>query len=281
MSTFSANINLTDVRDQVVEIVKNVVIQSNVRNKNTGKVVSKHGEISGDVVTDTDFELQKLLQNSLFQLAPDALFLGEENYTLETDFTDKLFWIVDPLDGTLNYASGLPFYSVSVALVANGSPIIGVIYDIEHDVVFDAIKDGGARENNVLMHWDANLASKAPVGASSGYIARMLEKQKAQKAANPIDIGSRYRIFGSQAVQLCWAAKGALKLNINVEAKLWDDVAGSLICLEAGANYMSVTTEKLYPLNPTSGAAQGGNLFSVAGDPQLTNEFIDEIRSNL
>lgn len=232
-----------------------------------GRVISKDTEVAGDVVTDTDFALQEMLQNGLMALLPEAAFIGEEGFTGMDALADRPHWIVDPLDGTLNFACDLPFFGASVALVDKGMPVLGVVYDYGADTVFDAVAGQGARVNAAPMHWDATMADRSPVGISSGFLAMM---QGEDAAIYKRDwLGSRFRIFGSQAVQLCWAAAGRLKLNINVEAKLWDDAAGILICREAGADYAALAADPIYPLTPNSPALAGRSLFSISGAPDL------------
>ena len=72
---------------------------------------------------------------------------------------------------------------------------------------------------------------------------------------------------------MCWAAAGRLRLNINYEAKLWDDAAGWLICREAGAGYAALGSDPLFPLDPGSAALAGGNLISVSGSPDLVTRY--------
>lgn len=232
-----------------------------------GRVISKDTEVAGDVVTDTDFALQDALQTGLKALLPEAAFIGEEGFTGLDALADQPHWIVDPLDGTLNFACDLPFFGASVALIENGMPVLGVVYDYGADTVFDAVAGQGARMGGVPMQWNAAMADRSPVGISSGFLALMKGAEGA--TYSPDWLGSRFRIFGSQAVQLCWAAAGRLKLNINCEAKLWDDAAGILICQEAGAAYAALAADPVYPLTAHSPALAGRSLFSVSGTPDL------------
>lgn len=232
-----------------------------------GRVISKDTDVAGDVVTDTDFALQEALQTGLMGLLPEAVFIGEEGFQSMEALADRPHWIVDPLDGTLNFACDLPFFGASVALIENGLPVLGVVYDYGADTVFDAVAGQGAQVNGAAMVWDADMAARSPVGISSGFLALM---QGADAAIYKRDwLGARFRIFGSQAVQLCWAAAGRLRLNINCEAKLWDDAAGILICREAGADYAALAADPIYPLTPNSPALAGRSLFSVSGTPDL------------
>jgi myo-inositol-1(or 4)-monophosphatase len=237
--------------------------------KARGQVSAKETQVAGDVVTDTDFALQETLQAGLRRLLPEAGFIGEEGFEAMQVLGDQPHWIVDPLDGTLNYACDLPFFGASIALIVEGMPVVGVVYDYGADTVFEAVAGQGARCNGAGMLWDAAMAQRSPIGISSGFLALMKGPEAARY--NPDWLGSRFRIFGSQAVQLCWAAAGRLRLNINVEAKLWDDAAGILICQEAGADYAALAADPVYPLSPSTPALAGQSLFSISGAPDLVD----------
>lgn len=269
---------MTDIMALAIEVstLLRDTVRANVGGGPSG-VNSKSTEVAGDVVTETDFAIQDILQTRLPQLLPGSAFIGEEGFEAVEALADTPHWIVDPLDGTLNFASGLPFFGASVALIENGSPVLGVVYDYSNDDVFEAVAGQGARINGTDFTWDSDLAARSPVGISSGYLARMVAPRgEGDPDYNADWLGSRFRILGSQAVQLCWAAQGRLKLNINCEAKLWDDAAGVLICQEAGADYEAVEAAPLFPLRPNSPALAGKSLFSISGSPSLVAECRQE-----
>lgn len=244
-----------------------------------GTVESKQTTVAGDVVTDTDFAVQDRLQTVLQDLLPDSTFIGEENFVAPDRLDDKPYWIVDPLDGTLNFSCDLPFFGASVALLVGGIPVVGVVYDYGSDTIYTAATGDGARANGKPFTWNAAMAARAPVGISSGYLAHCAADDARSGAAAVV--GARYRIFGSQAVQLCWAAMGRLKMNINYEAKLWDDAAGWLICQEAGAGYAALGSDPLFPLLPGSPALAGENLLSVSGSSALVTSYRDHRNKGL
>lgn len=237
-----------------------------------GKVQTKDTTIAGDVVTDTDFTVQDRLQTELLTLVHGSAFVGEENFKAPDRLDDRPYWIVDPLDGTLNFACDLPFFGASAALLIAGRPVVGAVYDHGNDTIYTAAAGHGAQANSAAFFWNPVLAARSPVGISSGYLAHCAPTD-ASNGGKAL-IGGRFRIFGSQAVQLCWAAMGRLKMNINYEAKLWDDAAGWLICQEAGAGYAALGSEPLFPLTSTSPALAGDNLFSVSGTPNLVRDYL-------
>lgn len=229
-------------------------------------VTAKANDLAGDVVTQTDYAIQDRLQNALHHLLPEAGFVGEEDYQARSHLSEASYWIVDPLDGTLNFASGLPFFGASVALVVGRRPVVGLVYDATARCLYQATASGPSLENGAPFQWNKDRAGRAPIAISSGFLALM--QSDPDRYSRPW-LGTRFRILGSQAVQLCWAASGKLRLNINPEAKLWDDAAGALICERAGAAHASLACGgALYPLNAGSPALSGHNLFSLAGHPE-------------
>lgn len=237
-------------------------------------VTGKVNDLAGDVVTQTDYHIQNRLQDVLQRLLPEADFVGEEEYASRNRLSDAPHWIVDPLDGTLNFASGLPFFGASVALVVGRMPVIGLVYDAGARCIYQATASGPALENGVSFRWNNDRAERAPVAISSGFLALMRSEPARY---GPSWLGSRFRILGSQAVQLCWAASGKLRLNINPEAKLWDDAAGALICERAGAAHASLECGgALYPLQVGSPALQGHSIFSLAGHPVEVNRSLND-----
>lgn len=230
------------------------------------EIFAKDSEVTGDLVTASDMRAQARLEELLLALMPGSRFIGEEHFQAVDAIGENFAWIVDPLDGTLNFACDLPFFGASVALVFCGHPVLGVVYDAAADTLFDAVFNGPARCNSRPISWDAARAARAPIGISSGFLALM---RKHPERYGPDWLGQRFRIFGAQAVQLCWAAEGRLRLNINHEAKLWDDAAGALICQRAGAAYAAINAAPFFPLSPAGTALAGKSLFSVSGTPEL------------
>ncbi|MBL8562996.1 MAG: inositol monophosphatase family protein [Gemmobacter sp.] len=239
-------------------------------------IMSKDSEVAGDLVTAADLRIQARLHELLLKLLPGSRFIGEEDFAAIDRLEEAFFWIVDPLDGTLNFASGLPFFGASVALVHAGHPVLGLVLDCGSDSLFDASHDGPARCNGQAFTWDAGLAARSPVGISSGFMAQM---RRDPARFDPAWLGQRFRIFGSQAIQLCWAAEGRLRLNINHEAKLWDDAAGALICQRAGAAHEALASAPFFPLVAGSKALAGQSLFSVSGSPELVARCIADFRT--
>ncbi|MEX1122713.1 MAG: inositol monophosphatase family protein [Balneolales bacterium] len=267
-------IHLSNLVRQVGEKVRLVLKEEC---QGIGEIFTKDSSILGDLVTQTDFAIQTRLKSVLTYLLPKSEFLGEEGFQPHETMTSKPHWIVDPLDGTVNFASGLPCFGASVALIVERRAVLGVVYDHGNDKLYCGCEGVLPTCNNNAFIWDSARAARAPIAISSGYLALMRKKPQIYA---PDWIGSRFRIFGSQAVQLCWVAGGLLRLNLNPEAKIWDDAAGALICECAGAGYAAYKSHPLYPLTDGSRALAGEDIFSIAGDPSLVAQcLIDFIPS--
>jgi myo-inositol-1(or 4)-monophosphatase len=245
------------------------------------RVVAKSTDVAGDVVTDTDYAVQALLADRLPAMLPGSRLVGEEDFSEIADPAEGLIWLVDPLDGTLNFAAGLPFFSSSIALLESGVPVLAMVVDLTTGTVWDAVAGGGACRDGAAIAYDPERGGRGLLSVSSGTVLLDAEHPGLGLLAMLRRTSPRLRILGSQALQLCHAAEGNLRLVVNREAKLWDDAAGWLICREAGAGYALAADEDLFPLVAGSDPVKGRNIFSIAGDPVLVAEVASHIRRSL
>ena len=243
-----------------------------------GRVTAKANEVAGDVVTDVDHAVQAFLAERLPAMLEGSRFVGEEEFVEIGDPDRGAIWIADPLDGTLNFSTGIPFFGTSIALLWAGSPVLAFVLDATTGTVWDAIAGGGARRDGVAFSFDAALAKGSPLSVSSGTI----ELDAADPALGLMALlrrtSPRLRILGSQALQLCYVAEGRLRLLINRETRLWDDAAGWLVCREAGAAHALACGEPLFPLVAGGFAVRGERLFSISGEPALVAEVAAHLR---
>ena len=185
-----------------------------------------------DIVTDVDKEVEAAIFAELRQEFPDMALLGEESGGVRAD--SGYVWIVDPLDGTRNYASGIPFFSVVVGLALDGEPLVGVNYDPMRQEMFHAAMGRGAFLNDAPVH----VSGKARVedcilGTDLSYSDEgALNSMKVILAAWPGMQAAR--IMGSAALGLSYAAAGRTDLYFHHQLEPWDQVAGLLLVEEAG-----------------------------------------------
>ena len=199
----------------------------------------------GSLVTEADLNVQSRLQDELNKLHPEIPLLGEEMSAQHQDHViadgSGSFWCLDPLDGTSNFASGIPFFSISLALIENGQPIMGIVYDPIRDECFLAEKGKGTRLNDKLL--DATTAAHNDIKKCSAIIDfKRLEPELATRLATGAPYSSQ-RSFGSVALDWAWLAAGRGQIYLHGKQKLWDYAAGWLILDEAGGSSSTLEGE--------------------------------------
>lgn len=191
-----------------------------------------------DVVTEMDRAAERLIRKMIAGLRPGDAILGEEGG--ETGQGAAVRWIVDPLDGTVNYLYGLPDWAVSIAAEADGSIVAGAVVVPQRDEEFSAVLGGGAwlradGSDPVRLHCNRQVPlGQALVATGFGYDARQRRVQ-GQVLSAVLPAVRDIRRGGSCAVDLCSLAAGSVDAYYEHGVNYWDIAAGSLIAREAGA----------------------------------------------
>jgi myo-inositol-1(or 4)-monophosphatase len=227
-----------------------------------------------DLVTEADHAVESMFAERLSRSFPAHEMIGEERGPGGGEGESGYCWVIDPLDGTVNFAAGHPCFAVSLALFRHGSPVIGWVYDPVHEERFRAIRGGGATLNGSPIGPSAEGPGVFPVGLSTGFIEWALACSGGGVLAEVIRRFGKIRILGSQALHLCYVAAGRLRLAASVEAKLWDDAAGALIVAESGRRYSGLGGEPVFPIAPGSPLWAGARVGSLAGDDVTVELFL-------
>jgi myo-inositol-1(or 4)-monophosphatase len=205
----------------------------------------------GSLVTDADTAMQKAVMKELAKRWPECHLLGEEmteehqQGLLEAE--NQGLWILDPLDGTTNFSSGIPIFSVSLALVQNAEVRLGLIYDPVRDECFTAIKDQGAWLNGKRLK--LNGAARRDLKQCVAQVDfKRLPGTLASRLAAEHPFASQ-RNFGSGALDWCWLATARSQLYVHGGQKLWDHAAGQLILQEAGGCANNFSGEPIFSLS--------------------------------
>jgi len=201
----------------------------------------------GSVVTTADIAMQKRLEKELAQQWPDYALLGEEMTELEQETVfshESGYWCVDPVDGTSNFAAGLPFFAVSIALIVDQQQKLGLIYDPVRDEMFTAIKGKGAKLNGEVLSRTEHPLGKARHIVSEVDLKRL--PMKLQLRLIEENFISSQRNLGSSAIDWCWLAAGRFDVYLHGGQKLWDYAAGSLIFAEAGGRSVSLDDDPVF-----------------------------------
>ena len=213
-----------------------------------------------DLVSEADLATERLIRARLESARPDDAILGEEGD--DRPGTSGLRWVVDPLDGTVNFLFGIPQWCVSIACEDAGGALAGVVFDPMRGETWAATRDGAATLDGAPVRASTRdeLAS-ALVATGFGYAADVREAQ-ARAVAQLLPRVRDVRRFGAAALDLAWAAAGRFDAYYERGVKHWDVAAGALICARAG-----LAVRELAPAPP----ADSGMLVAP---PALVDELL-------
>ena len=218
---------------------------------------------NSELVTEADKRCQQRVIEMVHSRFPDHGFIGEEGeagrlFKEPPRSAADPWWIIDPIDGTNNFAFGLPQFSVSLGVMQHGRPIAGVIYDPSTDRLYTASDRQGPEENGApIQTSDQDLNPYGCVGLDSHFgptippwICRVM-------------VLGRFRNIGTTALHLAYVAKGGYVASILSTPKLWDIAAGTLIAERAGAVVTDWKGQSLWPVDLE--AYRGEPLCAVVG----------------
>ena len=214
-----------------------------------------------DLVTEADLASEKFVTTAINKKFPEHSILAEEEAAHER--SSDLRWVVDPLDGTTNYAHNFPFYCVSIALEYRGEIVVGAIFDPERKEMFNAFKGGGAFLNGKRMKVSPEtklerslLATGFPydIGTSNNdnlrHFRRFMKKSRAVRRA------------GSAALDLCYLACGRFDGFWELKLHPWDTAAGEIMVEEAGGKVTDFQGRK-YSIYGKCILASNGHIHNV------------------
>jgi myo-inositol-1(or 4)-monophosphatase len=186
-----------------------------------------------NLVTAADRDAQRAITATILAMFPHHLVNGEEG-TAGSPGSSHV-WYVDPLDGTTNYAHGLPFFCVSVALRAHGRTLAGAVYDPLHDELYAAGADGGATLNDVPLRVSGTATlDRSLVVAQAQTVDEAEIRAYARLVERLMSVAGGVRSLGSPALTLCAIAAGRLDAYCEYAMDPWDIAAGQLILEQAG-----------------------------------------------
>ena len=184
-----------------------------------------------DFVTEADKNVETHVRDLIAKAYPDDGIVGEEHAPKpsQTGYT----WVIDPIDGTANFVSGIPAWCVVIAIVKDDQTQIGVIYDPIHDEMFAAERTCGATLNGTAMVCRADMTmTRGSVGA--GYSSRITAQTATRLIGALLDAGTVFYRNASGALSLAYVADGRLLGYIEEHMNAWDCLAGQLLITEAG-----------------------------------------------
>ena len=187
------------------------------------------------IVTDADKKCQQIIIETISQQWPEHGFIGEEGndgelFKKQPKKGVSVWWVIDPIDGTRNYAHGSPQFSVSIAAIIDGIPQIGVIFDPNTDMLFSAAEGKPAYCNGSVIHCqDGSTESNRQFAFCSTY------PEEVGPALLALNQEATLMNLGSAALHFAYVAAGTFTAALAWDVKLWDIAAGMVIAKSAGA----------------------------------------------
>ena len=202
-----------------------------------------------ELVTQVDRQCQAMIIEQIAKRWPEHGILAEEGpqgllYKQPPAGQDDIWWVIDPIDGTRNYAHGLPQYAVSIGVIIDQMPVAGAIYDPHTQMMFSARQGAPAQCNGKQIQCrDETLNLNSQLGIPGNY---------------PTGVPASIRQFlqnygtmnlGSAALHLAYVAYGSYAATLSWKVKLWDIAAGAAICRSAGALVTDITGQERFPFD--------------------------------
>jgi len=230
-----------------------------------------------ELVTEADTRCQQIIVERIKETYPDHGFIAEEGlegkiFKQPPRGIEPLWWVIDPIDGTNNFAHRMPFFTVSIAAMYEGEPIVGVVFEPATDSMFTAIKGGYAQLNSRRITASEEAMDEfSSMGLDShfddgvpGWACEIIQR-------------TRFRNFGTTALQFAYVPKGSLIATIVSHPKLWDIAAGSLIAETAGAIVSDRQGGKIFPIDLDS--YEGEELQVMTANKKVHVELLKLLKS--
>ncbi|MCK5809585.1 MAG: inositol monophosphatase [Cocleimonas sp.] len=250
------------------------ILENIIRQVANEEILPRFNKISysikadGSLLTEADLAADQRIQQSLLENYPEISFLSEE---MELEQQEELLqsanqlWCLDPLDGTSNFAAGLPLFATSLALIKNGEVVIGITYDPVRNEMFSAVKGQGAFLNG------SRLTCK-PSGFSLDKAVAIVDlKRLKPKLAQQLITNAPYksqRNLGACVLEWAWMAANRGHAYLHGGMKLWDLAAGTLILSEAGGYASTLEGETVFRASMTPRSV------AISPDKELFSQWI-------
>ena len=221
-------------------------------------VVAHSHKLDGCILTEADIPTQQAVTEALKEHWPEVQLLGEEmSAEMQQQLlknADSALWILDPLDGTSNFAAGIPYFAISLALVRDGQLTLGLVYDPIRDECFTAKRGEGAWLNGERITIDV---PKPVLADAIGLVDfKRLPGPLASRLASEPPYRSQ-RSFGGVALDWCWLASNRCQVYLHGKQNIWDYAAGFLVYSETGGRACTLEGEPLFELSLTPKSAVG------------------------
>ncbi len=248
--------------DRLKAAISLAVESGNLLKENYGKIVKENKKESlRDIVTDLDIHSESLIINKLKVLFPRDTILSEELGYFPKD--KNSIWIVDALDGTVNYLNNIPIFCVSIAYWKDGKPLVGAVYNPVTSELYYAENGLGSFLNQKKIIFSSKPFEECLAAMSfSGKAYSLKNREKEFKIFGAINDSTRGCLrTGSAGLNLCYLSDSRLNICVGKANKLWDIAAGIVIALEAGVNVnFTIIDDKKSLVDFVAGSKESINL---------------------
>lgn len=229
-----------------------------------------------EMVSHADVVCQKLIIDRIKENYPDHGFLAEEGgqksmFKQPPRSGQDMWWVIDPIDGTNNYCHGLLCFAVSIAVLYQGRPIVGVVFDPATERMYTAAVDMEAQcDGSHITVSDEKVSRLASFGIDSHFDPSGIGR------INEVMLRTRFRSLGTTALHLAYVAKGAMVGMVSHDAKLWDLAAGVFLVTIAGGKAEPLGGGELFPIDCATYDAQRYSILATNG--RTHDEFVKLLR---
>lgn len=237
-----------DYRDLLFEQAKKWVFEAaaNIRRDMQGPLDIETKSNANDLVTKVDKQTENFFAASIRQMFPEHRILGEEGYGDELENLDGVVWIIDPIDGTMNFVHQKRNFCISIGIYQDGVGEIGIIYDVMADMFYSAKRGDGAYKNGVrLPKLQKNVTLKRSIIGINHYWLcqnRLVDENVMHHLAKTV---RGLRSYGSAALEFAYVAEGVLDSYMAMSLAPWDIAAGIVIVGETGGVTTDIDGQKL------------------------------------
>jgi myo-inositol-1(or 4)-monophosphatase len=268
LATSTRALTLTSNLDPILETAKAAARQAGqalMANRDVGRVVEKEAH---HFVTEADLRAERIVIETIRRRFADHAIVSEES-NQAGNLQGPDVWIIDPLDGTNNFAHSIPLFCVSIAYASRGQVQVAVVYDPNRDELFAAARGHGATCNDLPIRVSAVNDLRGAIVCTGFYYDRGELMRRTLRAIEMLFVSDvrGIRRLGSAALDLCWIACGRLDGFFEYRLAPWDYAAGWLLVTEAGGTCADRDGHEL--------VLDSGNI--IAGNPNVTGLLVQKI----
>ncbi len=221
---------------------------------------------ANDLVTEVDRKIEAFFYEKMKATYPDHFFLGEEGMYDEKPSGEGTVWIIDPIDGTMNFVHQKQKFAISVAVYHNGVGMIGIVYDVMSDEMFYAVKGEGAYVNEKKLEQVSDRSlSEALISINGAWLVKEESPYQKELISLVRDVRGM-RSYGSAAIEMAYVASNRIDCYLSVKLSPWDYAAGAVLLEEVGYPVTTFSGEKLTIDRKSS---------VICGKPSIHNKVIE------